>query len=278
MNKILLSLAGLLLMLKVSSQGPLGTWTSYLPYNKGLSLAITENRIFCSTTGGLFYYDKADNSIQKFSKEDGLSDFEISTLGYCVATGTLIVAYSDANLDLITGNQIFNLPDIKRKQILGDKQINDIHFIGSDAYLACGFGIVKLDVARREIRETYLIGSEGMPVKVNSITHLNDELYAATDQGLYVASLNSPNLIDFRNWQRITEIPESGYRVTSLAAAGSHLFANLVEDQSSRDVVYVYDGQNWQMFQDYEGVIVNHLSSHGKKSRGLRGKIRADHR
>ncbi len=252
-----------MLLLKVSSQAPLGTWTSYLPYNNAFSLAITDHRIFCSTTGGLFYYDLRDNSVEKFTKENGLSDFEISSLGYSQETGTLIIAYADANVDLIVDNQIYNLPDINRKQLLGDKEINDIHFIGNNAYLACGFGIVKLDLIKREIRETYLIGDQGLQIKINSITHLGDNLYAATDQGLFTASLSNPNLIDFNNWHKINEIPGSGYRFTSCTVAGNKIFVNLESDNASQELLYVYDGYTWQLFQNYESSVVTHLSSSG---------------
>ncbi len=265
MKKSILTLAGLVALMNLSAQAPLGTWTSYLPYNNALSLAVTDDRVFCSTRGGMFYYSISDNSIDRFSKEDGLSDFEISDLGYSEESKTLIVAYTNANIDLIAGNRIYNIPDIKRKQILGDKKINDIHFTGNDAYLACGFGIVKLDLLRREIRETYLIGNQGMQVGINSVTNQSDNIYAATDLGLYSASLSGQNLIDFNNWHLITEIPLSGYRYTSLAATETRVYANLTSSKGDHDVVYVFDGISWKPFKDYGSSIVTRLSSSGKE-------------
>ena len=264
MNKILLTLTGIFFFIKLSSQAPLGTWTSYLPYNKAQSLAIQDQKIFCSTSGGMFYFNTGDNSIQKFSKEDGLSDFEISALGYSKEVGILIIAYANANLDLVDGKEIYNISDIERKQILGDKKIYAIHFIGNDAFLACGFGIVKLDLEKREIRETYLIGDQGTQVKVNGLTHLGTDLYAATEQGLFRASLDAPNLIDFNNWHKINELPEGGFSFSSITATQNKVFVNLVNSTADQDIIYSYDGISWQVFQDFGSSLVTHLSSNGQ--------------
>ncbi len=139
----------------LSGQGALGKWTSYLPYNKAMVVAEADGKIYCSTEGGLFYFNTKDNSINKFGREDGLSDNEISTIGFSEQTGILVIAYEDANIDLIYDNQIMNISDIKRKQILGDKKIYSIYFHNENAYLACGFGVVVLDLSRKEIKETY---------------------------------------------------------------------------------------------------------------------------
>ncbi len=264
MKKTILTLTGIYIFLSVLPQAPLGTWTSYLPYNKAFSLAITEHRIFCSTHGGMFYYDDQDHSIQKFSKEDGLSDFEISTLAYSEETGNLIIAYTNANIDLVKGNQIYNIPDIKRKQIIGDKNIYDIHFIGTDAYLACGFGIVRLDLTKREIRETYLIGDQGMQLKINALTNYGNDIFAATDEGLYSANLEDQNLIDYNNWHKINSLPSSGFRCTALASTDNLVYVNLLSSQGDLDQVYVLRDDAWELFQDYASTIVNNLSAEGK--------------
>jgi hypothetical protein len=124
----------------LAGQGALGTWTSYMPYTNAKVIADADGKIFCSTEGGLFYFNRQDNSINKIGREDGLSGIGISTIGYSEQTRILVIAYEDANIDLIYDNQILNISDIKRKQILGDKKIYSIFFRDELAYLACGFG------------------------------------------------------------------------------------------------------------------------------------------
>lgn len=142
----------------IYSQIPVGSWRSHLPFAEASKVAKAENKVYCSTSGGLFYYNLKDNSINKVSKEDGLSDSEVTAIAYSKETRTLIIAYQTGNIDLITNSTIFNISYIKNKLLPGDKSINDICLDGGTAYLACGFGIVLLNLEKKEISETFFIG------------------------------------------------------------------------------------------------------------------------
>ena len=89
---------------------------------------VTDNKAFCSTTGGLFYYGLEDNSLEKLSKTDGLSDNGVVAMSWSEEDQLALLAYSNANLDILKGNQIINIPDIMKKQIPGDKSVYHISF------------------------------------------------------------------------------------------------------------------------------------------------------
>lgn len=111
--------------------------------------------------GGLFTYNKNDNSVQKLSNINGLSDVLPESIGYGEESGTVLIAYANSNIDLIQDKEIFNLSDIKRKQIMGNKAINNVMFVGDLAYLSCGFGIVAVNTDKKEIKDTYYIAENG---------------------------------------------------------------------------------------------------------------------
>ncbi|MGA2823405.1 MAG: hypothetical protein ABSE72_07745, partial [Bacteroidales bacterium] len=166
----------------------IGQWRDHLPYSQCIAVKEVGSRIYCATVYSLFYYDKEDNSIQRINKINGLSDIGISTINYNASYNTLVIAYTNANIDLIKNNKIINISDIKRASILGNKTINDIYFIGPYAYLSCGFGIVVLDVNKEEIHDTYYIGDNGSQINVLGLTKDDhDTLFAATEQGIYLA-------------------------------------------------------------------------------------------
>jgi TSS9, PorZ, N-terminal beta-propeller domain/Two component regulator propeller len=245
----------------LSGQGALGAWTSYLPFNNAKVVTDADGKIFCSTEGGLFYFNTKDNSINKFGREDGLSDIGISTIGYSEQTGILIIAYEDANIDLIYKNQIMNISDIKRKQILGDKKIYSIYFSNDLAYLACGFGVVVLDLSRKEIKETFdKIGSDGKQIKVNAITSFNDTLYCATDVGIYNGSLLGVNLIDFNNWSMNSAFPGDGKIVNTIVSTNNVLYANVRNEEPNNDIIYIYDGTKWSECLYYSGKNIRSLN------------------
>lgn len=132
---ILLSLAGLYPAAS-AQQVPIGQWRDELPYTLVNSLAEAGSRIYASTPYAVFYYEKEDNSVVRITKISGLSDIGISCISYSPEYQVLVIAYTNANIDLIKGSTVINISDIKRKQILGNKTINNIHFIGKDASLS----------------------------------------------------------------------------------------------------------------------------------------------
>ncbi len=183
-------------------QTPIGQWSDKLPFYQVISVTEAENLIYAATPYAIFYVDKEDNSVQRLTKINGLSDIGITSIRYNKMIGTVVVTYSNANIDLINTHLITNISDIKRKPILGNKTINGIYCYEKYAYLACGFGIVVLDLEKEEIRDTYYIGPDGSPVNVLAITSdSQDTIYATTEQGIYKAWLKDPNLVNFAAWQ-----------------------------------------------------------------------------
>ena len=108
-------------------QPKLGEWRTHLPYKYCLLVEATDDRVFCSATGGLFTYNLNDNSVEKLSKIDGLSDNGVVAMRWSNEQKTLILAYENSNLDIIRDGLILNMTDIMKKQIPGDKTIYDIY-------------------------------------------------------------------------------------------------------------------------------------------------------
>ncbi|MEI6434321.1 MAG: T9SS type A sorting domain-containing protein [Bacteroidota bacterium] len=239
-----------------AQQVPIGQWRDELPYYLCNSVTDAGSRIYASTPFAVFYFNKEDNSVARITKISGLSDIGISAISYSKEYKTLVIAYSNANIDLIKENQIINISDIKRKQILGNKTINNIFFIGKDAYLSCGFGIVALDVVKEEIRETYYIGSEGSQVNVLAITKdENDSLFAATEKGIYKAWAKDPNLANFASWHKDTRIDTSATYNTISWFAGK-VFVSKRTNTSIPDTIFSYANGYWSKLirNDYSTV------------------------
>ena len=145
-------------------------------------IAIDNDKIYCITDGGIFYYNKEDNSINRLSKINGLSDIQAILAAYDEQTKTLLIAYSNTNIDLLINNHIINISDIKRKSITGIKSINNIIFNKGMAYLSCSFGLVVIDINKGEVKDTYKIGENADYVSINQTTFINDSIYVATSK------------------------------------------------------------------------------------------------
>ena len=196
----------------------------------------------------MLFRSKSDNSIQKMSGINGLSDAGVERLAYSKENKLLLVAYENANVDLIFDTKIFNLSDIKRKQIPADKKINNVLFVGNLAYLSCGFGIVVINLERKEIKDTYFIGQDGAYVNVQDMATDGTFLYAATTTGIFRALASEPNLQNYNNWSQITNIPNADRKFSKIKYFKGKIFANYTPDKWSEDEMYEQTENGWVRF------------------------------
>ena len=195
----------------ISQDVAVGQWKDYLAYNQPSDICVAKERVYCVAQGGLFYYNNDDNSINRISKINGLSDNSIKQIKYNKENERLIIAYDNCNIDILLDDQITNISDIKRKEINGIKQINNIYFKENLAYISCSFGLVVLDLIRNEVKDTYKIGYSGNYKEINQTAIINDLIYVATSEGIYYAEKENLFLSDFNQWTQDTSFNNSNF-------------------------------------------------------------------
>lgn len=263
MTRFFLPLLLVFSVLITQAQRKQGSWQDYLSYSKTYKMAAGPDLIFCASTGGLFYYNLQDNSVAKASEMVTLSDFGIKTIAYHKTKRVLVVAYNNSNIDLISDDKVINLSDIKRKQLTADKTIHNICFIGDEAWLSCGFGIVVVNLVKQEIKETYLIGPGGSSISINDVEENNGFVYAATDNGILRAPKTGSNLADFNNWIKIDNIPFAGSKFSFLENHAGKLLANYAPGQWDGDRLFALNGNNWEAYL-HEIRYAHDIQSNGK--------------
>ncbi|MFZ1686061.1 MAG: hypothetical protein WAU70_01475 [Flavobacteriales bacterium] len=244
------SLRPLLLLLAAQAiasiaQVPIGQWRDHFPYRQTYAVTEGNGKAWCATPTAVFSYDPATGEYERLTKVNRLNDVGIRCIRWNHTLGMLVVGYDNGNLDLVSPGSTYNLSDIKRSNILGDKGINHLRFEGDTAYLSCGFGIVVVDLSAREVRETWLIGPAGVQLHVNGTDVVGDSVYAATESGLYSAYRNSPNLAAFTNWHKRMDIPMPNGEYTDVVSFGGKLMANYHGLIQYTDTVFYFDG-GWQ--------------------------------
>ncbi len=185
---------------------PLGSWRTHLPYSSWTGLTVAGNKVYATATPrSLAVIDQTDNSISPLSKIDGLTGVDYTSIKHNEYTGQTVITYADANIDIIEKDgSIYNLSELKNKTIIGSKAINHINFNNEFAYLSTDFGLIIINLKKKEVKESYTnIGPNGNTLKVysSSLDQNRDSLYAATDKGLMVAPVSTTiNLLDYSNW------------------------------------------------------------------------------
>lgn len=185
----------------------IGEWETLLSYYNTILVAESNEYVFgvaraaqpqpgvTDEGGALFSYGKEDNSIRFYSKQDGLHDSQITLIGYNQNVNTLLIVYKNGNIDLLGDYGFYNLSYLLNNTSITNKTINDIFFYKEFAYLPTQFGIMVLNLKKKEISETYKLNQP-----VTSVCIQNNQLYAATASGIMRGAMDS-NLLDVNNWQ-----------------------------------------------------------------------------
>ncbi len=183
---------------------PLGTWRTHFSYNQVLAVAEAGDRIYAVAENGLFYFDRADNSLGTISKINGLQEDNISNVAFDTSREQLIIGYASGNLDVLLNNEITSLDLTTNSQVLGSKQINDITISNNRAFISTDFGLMNFDLQKIEVTEIYReLGSNAEEIIVNASTVLGDSIYLATEVGVIASNINNNvNLFDPQNWRR----------------------------------------------------------------------------
>lgn len=232
----------------------IGQWQSHLPYHSGNWVTQSNTTIYYASPFSLFTIEKEDLSVDFISKVEGLSDVGINQIKYNEALDILVVIYNNSNIDLVQSDGVVNLNDIpKNTSIVGDRTVYDILFEDTGAFLSTGFGIVKLNLEREEFEFTTFTG-----VPVFSLAIFENELYAATDEGIYRAP-NDPNinLADFNNW-RLLDVADgfpAVYSSNAVTAQHNRLYLDI------NNALFTYQDGVLEPIYEEAGFGVGYLSA-----------------
>jgi hypothetical protein len=221
----------------------IGEWREHLPYNSAIDVSAGNNRIYCATPYSLFSVSASGDNIERFSRINGLNETGVSCIRFDENGNKLVIAYSNSNIDVLKGNSVFNIPDIKRDNIAGDKSIYNIYVLGNNYYLSTGLGVIVIDAARYEVKDSWFIGTGGTHIKVNAFSSDAGYFYAATTEGLKRIAKTSTNPSDAANWQLL-----SG--TNGLPAGPLQNVLNVQEKiiVQKNDSLLLWNGSSWSLF------------------------------
>lgn len=272
-KRYLLVAAFILLAYCNALAGGVGTWKNYLAYSDVQWVEEGGNKLYVLASNSLYTYNKNDQSIKTYDKVNGLSDTDIRFIAWNKTARRLVILYSNNNIDLLDdrGN-VTNVPDYYLKTTMADKTVNGIDMSGVYCYLSTGFGLVKFNVAKAEISDSYNLS---FPVNYSYIE--SGYIYAASQSnGLYRATL-SANLLDRNNWTNVgtyVERPRTADAVLLAQAKALNLggpkrntfvwttFLNnrlygtggiynpTVNNWENPGIVQVLQGDDWDFFED----------------------------
>jgi hypothetical protein len=232
------------------AQTPVGTWSDHLVYNTARYIAVSPDEVYASTGSSVLVYNKSFAELRKLSPVTGLTETGISSIAWSEQNKALIIAYSSTNVDLFINNTYYNIPDINRAYIAGRKEIYRIRTNGRYAYLLSSFGIIVVDIIKREIHDTWKPGPGSEQNEVRDIAFGNGKIYAATGMGVYTAEQSNPGLSYYGNWGRLNSLPFPQAAYSSAIYTGNKFYVNMPDPGGST----IYNADEASVFSFEPGV------------------------
>lgn len=240
MRRAILFVSALVFSFLLNAQLPsaVGSWKDYFSYNSLKTLSETNDGLVAASDIGLFYYRTSDNSVQSFTKVDGLSSTNISMLQFFPQTNSTYIGYLDGNIDIIQSDgSLDNIGDLFRSTIIGDKTINGFQKINNQVWALTSVGILVLDPNTNFVIDTYRFGDNGSSIDVQDIALIGDTIFAATSSGLFKANKNNSFLSNFQNWTKVLVSGVSGQQFNEIETFGNKLYLNYNSGAWPNDVM-----------------------------------------
>lgn len=195
-------------------QAQVGTWKAHMSYYEPQQIMKAgDHHLFVRASNSLYLYNLNDKSITTFDRSRQLNDTYITKIAWNSNVDRLLVYYDNANIDIVDlkGN-VKNISSIYTKPMTQNKNLNTVYMYGEYAYLSMNFGVVKINMERAEIAESYMLN------KPTSHVYIADGyIYARyvidAVAGCLRADANS-NLIDINNWTEVSTYPSAIYNKT----------------------------------------------------------------
>lgn len=228
----------------------MGKWRMHISPYQALDVVNRNSTVYTALSKGLLEYEKESGEQTLRTAADYLSDISPSALGYDENTETLLIGYINGNLDFLQNERITNLPAILQSNINGIKTINKIVCKGSNAYLATGFGIVVINLQKREVKDTY--NPTPTEQDIVDITFLNDSIYALTKGGLYVGAENNDFLADPSQWAQVNSVIDytASGEYSDIKTFQSNLILSYRDQVFNSDTLFKSNGSEWEVLRD----------------------------
>ena len=245
----------------------IGQWRIHLPYRNVTVIEETKDKIYCAGAFGLYSYDRGDGFTERLSPINGFGGYKVQAMAYEESSDQLIIAYADCRLEILKGKSISRNDDIFNKSIVGEKTIFHINIVDGIAYISTSFGLLEFNIAKNEIRNSYLnIGPGGSVIEIFSSCINNDSIYISTKTGVYRGSTNpNVNLGISSNW---ILCKSASIKSSHIAAYKGSLYTE-IDSQ-----IYRYNTSNgWTVIDPNPKVIVTNIDvDHDKLIIGIYGK------
>lgn len=191
------------------SQNFSSLWQSHFSFTSVVDVVSGGGKIYAAAENAIFEYDPASDELITITTVEGLSGEQITSIYYSDIYNYLLIGYETGLIELYSPSEasVLSVVDILERDNITpvNKRIN--HFFENLGliYISTNYGVSVYNLETLEFGDTYFLGNGGLQIRVNQVAIVEDIIYVACvdNNGLKIADLNNPNLIDFSQWQTL---------------------------------------------------------------------------
>ena len=181
-------------------------WSSVCSYNQITGVVgANDGLVYGLAENSLFSYDPTANEVVPITTVNGLLGDDINTLS--ISDNYMMVGYQNGMLgvhNLTDGSVVLDNSIDRNITIPGNnKAINSFLLKDQTLYISANYGISSYDFVNNRFIDSYFFGVNNSQIQVNQTALVGTSLYAATEEGLYKASTDDPNLVLESAWTKI---------------------------------------------------------------------------
>lgn len=142
---------------KINAQNSIdaiGTWREHYN-NANIQQVIKGDQYYLAAKNQVVVYNETTDKVSFLGKSDGLHEIGIQTIAWDQQNEQLVIAYTNSAIDIIKGNQVYLINDLKTTSLFNNKEIKNIRIHKGLGFVETGFGMVVIDLALHEIKETW---------------------------------------------------------------------------------------------------------------------------
>jgi len=230
----------------------IGTWKNYSSMKNVADLSVAGSHIWCATDGGVFAYNKSNNSFQTIFKTDNISSQFVSSIAVDSLKQKVWIGTSEGFINIydISSGDVHKVFDINRSNFT-KKSITQLKVLGDTIALAAEFGVSLVNSKNLQFIETVTkFGGFTSAIPVYDIFY-NRGFIISTSEGIAIQKPGTTNLSNPESWETY---PKNTVNLSRINRA--FIYNNLITIATNKGF-YQLNNNIWNKFLSVSDSIIS---------------------
>ena len=251
MRRIFLVFWSLIMVASLGAQTPIGQFSAHIPMMSFHSVAVADDYVYAAADNGLLLLEKSTMNeehpaLSSWSKVEGLSDIDIVKVFYDRNHKALIICYANGNIDVVKEDKLYNVSNVKDKQITGSKVLSHIRMYDGQIFLIYPFGVVIFNPEDLVIEDSWFTKKDGTQYVAYDMAVTEDRYYISTDHGIFSLPKQHSTPANFMDWELDLDADDNVYNHLVTFNDAVYAIKHSISDENADDTLYVKNADGWQ--------------------------------